>query len=776
MILSQTDYLHTNIGDLSAEFSKDNPVIITGHTDINSFDSIKNTFAAKRLAIRIGIQNPKPFGSDNLPYSDDNDNIVFEAPLLSFIAGMRIGFLRGWKQYESCVKGFNAMGLLAEHVEKELNYLGSLERDSIIKLKKDFVKTRKKKSSFSESLEHVFSEDEVNSLTNVEYERISLFDVAIWHAFYDRPIICSTSSNMGISLHQVIRNIQSTKINLKDRTFSILNDDEGNLVIWCPDERADFMNAEKTEVLRRLEIEQPPLTVLHTYISRIERDPGALRDALISGGYFFPTNPQSEEEMQNLLFMSLNDIARERNTGLSDILRDPKIKRALESLDCTIADGKVSVKRGVVGGIFGLMLPYFLCFEEILQSDELAALSIWNQASIGAGLGGLVMADMRLREYQKMPEPLKNDLHELFPSLSIFLSKRIIGKQIQTRIHGVFDLANLQSLAQLLGVVVEKHLSGRKTALVGLGSSSYATGNRCYDILKYSKKIDGPFKGKTTFHPTTHALIPIAQALIYGEDLFRVVTSKKFKQIEKTEQVRFIMQHVVKPEPAGAASVAGFLLSRLDLGSLSFIEITVVLKLVGFTQESFLEFAGFGKETGSANLFLQDAYEEGEPMGQLAKNILTVLGWDISKLEEKALIERIHSRYNYRLHTLDDPDFEALKPFTLLNITGDNCRPPSEALVVKLLENCLINKEQISKELSEDIFYFKMQQRSFASIDRYNYIFTVFIRLLKAAQNRVELVKISLIKSIIVKKVDQSVKEYPAYHTPYSIHEGKEKT
>ena len=35
--------------------------------------------------------------------------------------------------------------------------------------------------------------------------------------------------------------------------YNILNKDEGSLIIWAPDSRADFMNHEKAEHLRSLE-------------------------------------------------------------------------------------------------------------------------------------------------------------------------------------------------------------------------------------------------------------------------------------------------------------------------------------------------------------------------------------------------------------------------------------------------------------------------------------------------------------------------------------------
>ena len=136
--------------------------------------------------------------------------------------------------------------------------------------------------------------------------------------------------------------------------------------------------------------------------------------------------------------------------------------------------------------------------------------------------------------------------------------------------------------------MVEKHLSGKGTAFVGLGSSSYSNGNRCYELLKESMELDGPFKGKTTFHPSTHTLNYFAQALIYVEDFYRVSTSNQVGLIESlNEKIEFIKSRIKKPEPAGGVAMAGDLLKRLDMGTLSIIEIVYVLKLMGFRKKYF---------------------------------------------------------------------------------------------------------------------------------------------------------------------------------------------
>src|SRR5687768_9729798 len=120
------------------------------------------------------------------------------------------------------------------------------------------------------------------------------------------------------------------------------------------------MNHEKTAFLREPEADEPPLTKLKTYINRQHRDPGALRAPLLCGGYFFPTNPQSKTEVQNLLFSSLTRIAEERRQSIAEAIQDPEIRETLESLRCQVERGKVYVREGIEGGISGLMVPYFI--------------------------------------------------------------------------------------------------------------------------------------------------------------------------------------------------------------------------------------------------------------------------------------------------------------------------------------------------------------------------------------------------------------------------------
>jgi hypothetical protein len=694
----RNSYFHIQLPEITTDFLNEGVIVSRQKYKPSHSEILDIALLGYRIALRIGIQ-PSIVSRDKiLPYSPENDNLVFDCPLNSILVGRQMFFLRGWKKFDSCIKGFNSVGLLAEPVKSQLQQFQENGIGDISRRKKLFLLSRK-----NEIGERVFSSSEVDKLTVEDLSELHILDLALWTCFSDKTIVCSTSSNMGISLHQFLRYMQGTVINWKGKEFTLLNKDEGSLVIWCPDEQADFMNKEKSDLLRSIEAEKPPLTRLRTYINRIQRDPGALRDALLCGGYFFPTNPQSFDEVQNLLFVAMSNIAEERGQTIEQLFVDDKIKAALTNLGCEIGEEKIYVDKGIEGGISGLMIPYLIMLEETIGNGKVKGVSTWNQASIGAALAAAVLADEIIRKPDGLSEHTRAELNTLFPNISRFLDSKKLGREIATRVHGVFDLANLQSLAQLLGVVVEKHLSGRGTAYVGLGSSSYSNGNRCYEILRESMEEDGSFRGKSTFHPATHTLNPFSQALIYGEELYRVSTHGDFATLSTQERIKYISQRVRKAEPAGAAAMAGYLLTRLDAGTLSLIEIAYMLRLMGFTKSIFLEFCKLPPDDQGVNKFLQEAYEEGVYMGDLAKNIFLLLDWSLDKIEKKVAIEREHSRLKYKLYPIEDQWFDDLNPKVHIYLTGDNTSQPGSAIIQSLMTTQAGNTAIIARLIEEQL-------------------------------------------------------------------------
>lgn len=692
--MTKPRYMNRSSATTQQLASHDGFVVLSDQRDPDAVSPFAAMLYTIRLARRLGVLKTIPWHPDQLPYSALHDNIVFDAPLTSYVMGSRIRFLRGWKQYQSCVKGFNGLGLIAELVIKDMRRIQRFSVDERREAIRAFLASRK--TDGSEGRRSCFTDSELGALSDADFAAVADLDMAIWRVCAKRTIVCSTSSNMGISLHEILRYMQQTVLNIAGKSVRILNDDEGQLIIWCPDEEADFMNAEKAAALRAIEAETPKLTTLHTYINRRQRDPGALQDALQLGGYFFPTNPQSKDELQNLLANAMKTMAEQRGCPERDLPGDLTIRQLLETLGCRIESDRIVVQSGVESGMWGLGSAYLLMLEETLSIPDVMAMSTWNQASIGAALAGAVMADEALRDYVKCSPYERELLAEELPNISGWLAHHQLGSDIKTRIHGLFDIANLQSLAQLLGVLVERHSSGRGTAFVGLGSSSYSNGNSCFEILKNSERRGGPFHGKTTFHPATHTVNPIAQAMVVAEDLFRLARVAQ-QNGTSGDLVKLALEHIRKPEPAGAAALAGYLLSRLDTGTLSVAEIAYLLKLAGFDTPLFLQLSGYEPNSAGANWFVQEASEEGENMEGLAQAFLHCLDMELVELAALAADERTESQANYRVTPIDPPDFEALEPIVNIYLTGDNTRQPDEALLAGLCGGLAQNTERLMK-------------------------------------------------------------------------------
>lgn len=648
-------YAHVDQDLLVTSLRPEGRIYVSKDPESTSEDrAAKIALTTLEMAQRLGIKTPSTAVLNTVPYSPDTDTLVFAAPILSDLLNREVFFLRGWKQFQSCIKGFNALGLMAEHVVDWLQ------------------KFRISTESERKSVRNAFLEGHNLKVSNEPIEgSINDIDLAIWHCFSRKTIVCSTSSNMGVSLHEILRLMQNRTQTCRLGTYTILQPSEGNLVIWCPDERADFMNPEKARLLRSLENELPKLTRLRTYINRQQRDPGALADALAAGGYFFPTNPQSAGELQNLLFGALVADGEDVSEAVFRALSDSKILDTLLSLGCKLDfnQSTIAVQRGVEGGIHGLMLPYWIMLEEICSHRSVSQLETWNQASIGAALAAAIMAE----NIVVGPSSLSSDTRARFADAFPNISRETLGKPLQAsrrEIVGIFDIANMQSLAQLLGVTTSRHTAGRSTAFVGLGSSSYSNGNRCFEILDDSAQSDGPFAGRQGFHPATHTLNPVAQALILGEDLARVARTENSK---KPYDARIFAQHSKKTEPAGAAALAGVLLKLLDDGDLTVFEIAFCLRRMGFDSSRFLTLHLSSLIDDLEESFIQSASEEGPYMAQLAKDLLTLLDWPTEVLNRHAA-KQVGSRQVK----------SQIQSALVIYLTGDNCDQPAGELLNEL--------------------------------------------------------------------------------------------
>ncbi len=271
-----------------------------------------------------------------------SQKLVSQAPLLSELFGKRVALLSGWSDFNNSVKAFQVLGLVVEQVRsilEEIEALQELEKKGNIaagqaleKRRFSFLATRKDKSGLL-----IFHPDELTSETLNAVEPLHL---VLWEAFAHKPIVCTTSSNFGIAMHDVLVRMQSLPIILGDKIFHILNYDEGDLTIWCPRRGSDIMRDDKDDILQA-KIDSTSLKCeLRRYDTREERDINAICQLLENSGYFFPTTPQSKADMEAILAaVSLV------NPGLPEKTSQAVLK---------------SLKSSIRGGIYGAMIPY-LC-------------------------------------------------------------------------------------------------------------------------------------------------------------------------------------------------------------------------------------------------------------------------------------------------------------------------------------------------------------------------------------------------------------------------------
>ena len=125
------------------------------------------------------------------------------------------------------------------------------------------------------------------------------------------------------------------------------------------------------------------------------------------------------------------------------------------------------------------------------------------------------------------------------------------------------------------------------------------------------------------------------------------------------------------------------------------------MKLIGFDKNILLQFTGYDLKENGLRSFLQEAYEEGTNMGELSKNMLLLLDWTESELLEEMRKEKNESIIKYYQSPLDDLQFEQLDGSTAIYLTGDNCRQPSEQLVIELAKRCWKNRGKIDDFLNE---------------------------------------------------------------------------
>ncbi|MBO1351176.1 MAG: hypothetical protein EBE86_029165 [Hormoscilla sp. GUM202] len=479
-------------------------------------------------------------------------------------------------------------------------------------------------------------------LTDEILQAVKPIHLALWEAFASKPIVCATSGNFGIAWYEVLAKMQSQPVKIADKKIYILNQDEGELLIWCPRRGSDIMRNEKDDILQDKINSSSLKCHLCRYENRKERDVKAICQVLENSGYFFPTNPQSEENMKALLV----EISQENRNLLEKASRLG-----------------LKLKSSIRGGMYGAMIPYLYFLNEFVQEECLFDIegstkaSVYNPTSLGGTLAGFVEADMSLHQADILstldPEELSVLEREL-PALKQYLDLHNGSLDFQTLIYAVPDNHTRPGIAGAFKVT-SPHIPGDGKKFMGLGSSGFPYNSLPQEVIMRSVNNNGSFKGETHVCPTTHTMGYIAAALTFASEI---------QQYGKAAKL---------PELAGSFAVAGLLQAWVDKDIISAKEVAWILKRSGIGLEEFTALNPEDYQTETD--FLLRAKSEGEGMGSFAERFVSYLAQDFQTLANEVR--------QYRASC--EPRECSRYPLIVAHRTGDYCLQPSEELMARIM-------------------------------------------------------------------------------------------
>ncbi|OAB60416.1 hypothetical protein AY599_02320 [Leptolyngbya valderiana BDU 20041] len=603
-----------------------------------SFYPLKNALFSLDIARALG------FGVENSATGNarKSQQLFVDAPLLSELFDRRVAILGGWSDFQNSVKAFQVLGLLADTVRPHWQTLKTLkiQKDrgdlnaarQLEERQKYFLKTRQTRDRLP-----VFQPKEI---TSDRLQSVDLLYVALWEALRDRTLVCTTSSNFGLALHEILHRLQTLSVSNGDREFSILNFDDVKLTIWCPKRGSAIMRDEKDDILRHKVASSPLNCELRRYETRRERDVNAIGQVLEESGIFFPTTPQSAGNLTTIV----EKIFREKPK-----LRDDVSESTLQQF-----------KSPIQGGIFGAIVPYLYLLDAFIQRDRLPSsldntsplLSLYNPTSIGATLAAFIEGDRLLRRrgvLSALNERERSVFAREFPHLKAYLEASENGLPFYISVCAVPDHHTRPGIAGAFNVT-SRHVPGDGKKFMGLGSNGFPNNSVLKDIVSKSVDSGGAFGGKSHIYPTTHTMGYVAAALVFANDLQNHCNARL-------------------PELAGAFAVAGILQQAIEQNQLSPEEVAWSLKKTGIGLAEFL--ALNPEDYRTAEEFLKRANSEGQIMGEFAKAFVQSLSFERSVLRDRVRRVRSHRKVISCSRW----------PLVVAHRTGDYCLQPDRTLV-----------------------------------------------------------------------------------------------
>lgn len=612
-------------------------------TPNDAFYPLKTALLSLKIARMLGL------GIEACDRSSSRTPQTLLAPalLLSELFEQRVAILEGWSDFQNSVKAFQVLGLIADTVQPYFYLLEALKTQA---QQGDFKASQQLSQRQQQFLSSRQTSDKLpvfpdSPTLEDRGETLDLLQVALWEALHDRPIVCTTSSNFGLALHEILYRLQTRQFSWGDRQFSILNTEEVNLTIWCPKRGSAIMRDEKDDILQQQLAKHPIHCQLRRYESRKERDGNAIAQVLEQSGLFFPTTPQSPERLTQLIHRTLRDNPHLKATVSPQVVRD--------------------LQKPIQGGIFGAIVPYLFLIEAVLDGDRLQGvtpenspsvlLSLYNPTSIGATLAGFIEGDRILHTQSVLAalNPLENAIFQQeFSQIVQTLKAFPNGFPWSVEVHAVPDHHTRPGIAGAFDLEMP-HIPGDGQKFMGLGSNGFPKNTVLKNIVAQSVTQGGAFAGKSHIHPTTHTMGYIAAALVFANDL----------QQREAAQL---------PELAGSFAVAGILQQAIEERRLSIEEVAWVLRRGGIGLPEFL--ALNSEDYDTADEFLQRAKCEGTVMATLADSFIGSLTAEISVLGDRVT----------QIRQQRSPSGCFRWPLVVAHRTGDYCRQPSSRLVQQI--------------------------------------------------------------------------------------------
>jgi hypothetical protein len=498
---------------------------------INYHNNLNDTLMCHKIAKHLGL---------------DKGNETALSPQLTKLFAKELYISKGYDDFRDSVKGYAVLGFIWDIIKDRHDELNTMSTLELNQAKNIFFQTRG---------------IDTKNLQQTDYDKLDILDLCLWEGLKDRPFVAPTSGSFGIGFLNILRILRNRQIQVSGQKVALLDgkSKEGNVRPWVPNLGLDIMSPDKTHDMDKL-----ALSIgcdVKYWKDRNTRDIVALVDALRTGGFFCPTNPKSQSEVQELV----NNLKIIPN--ITQLLNTVKAQDALKyiGVEFNVTNGKniqFKATKPLTAGITSLSITRLKQLEDVLRFNPMIQkITTYNQPSVGATFAGMLKVDEVLQNAIKNHDILDYNtqamLQEHFPNI---FQKVFIERQLpDLRIKATFDVAN-RGLAEQYGAVYTNYPHNNNAAN-GLGTITTGQGGvDAIDEHLASKKPS--FNGGSDMYIVPHNFMNIAQALMFVAN-----------------------NHDKIPELAGAASLGGLMHKKFLKGKIQAKDYAQLLADNGITKE-----------------------------------------------------------------------------------------------------------------------------------------------------------------------------------------------